>query len=144
MKIAMIYTSGTGNTEEVASLIHSLVGGDLYHVSQFPMSNLSTYDAILVGTYTWGNGELPTEMIPLYRAFEEQVVQRVITGVFGTGDSFYPKFCGAVDEFRDMLAVHTNLAVTLKIEQAPQQEDIEKCRKFVDRILTRLAMKNTA
>jgi flavodoxin I len=144
MKVAIIYTSGTGNTEEVTTLIHSLIGGDVFHVNQFSMSNLSTYDAVLVGTYTWGNGELPIEMIPLYRAFEDQDVQRVITGVFGTGDSFYPKFCGAVDEFRDMLAVHTNLAVTLKIEQAPQYEDLEKCKKFVDRILTRLEMKKTA
>jgi flavodoxin I len=97
---------------------------------------------VLVGSYTWGSGEIPHEMIPLYKAFEVQNVQDVITGVFGTGDRFYSEFCGAVDLFRDMLAARTNLTVTLKIELMPQSEDKGKCQQFVDRILTRLKSKN--
>ncbi|WP_456276174.1 flavodoxin domain-containing protein [Bacillus sp. AK128] len=144
MRLAIIYTSGTGNTEEVASIIHSYIGGELYNVHHFPLTDLEKYDAVLIGSYTWGNGNLPREMIPLYQAFEAQDVEHVITGVFGTGDSFYPNFCGAVDELRDMLSFHTNLAVTLKIEQRPQREDIEKCKLFVDRILARWNIKKTA
>ncbi|QOR67871.1 flavodoxin domain-containing protein [Cytobacillus suaedae] len=144
MKIAIIYTSSTGNTAEVAHTIHSLIGGELFKVNTFNLSELAMYDAILVGSYTWGNGEIPREMTSLYEAFSRQELQHVVTGVFGTGDRFYPKFCGAVDLFRDKLALHTSLAVTLKVEQMPQNEDIEKCRTFVNRILTRLEIRNIA
>lgn len=93
---------------------------------------------IAIGTYTWGEGQIPREMVSLYKAIESGNLENVITGVFGTGDSFYPKYCGAVDEFRDMLFVHTELVVTLKVELFPQKEDIERCKLFVDRLMKRL------
>ena len=85
-----------------------------------------------------GDGEIPTEMIPLYQAFENQNVKHILTGVVGTGDRFYPHFCGAVDEFRDMLYVQTNLTVTLKVELSLQQSDMSRCTKFVELILQRM------
>jgi flavodoxin I len=62
------------------------------------------------------------------------------TAVFGTGDSCYPMFCGAVDQFRDMLYVHTNLAATLKVELRPQERDFQRCEKFVEALLLRASM----
>ncbi|EIJ80730.1 flavodoxin [Bacillus methanolicus PB1] len=143
MNIAIVYTSITGNTEELVSIIHQFfrkypLNISIYSIDQFPISHLNQFHAIVVATYTWGNGDIPQEMIELYRAFENQDVKKVITGVVGTGDRFYPKFCGAVDEFRDMLYVRTNLAATLKVELMPQSQDIERCIKFVDSIVKRL------
>lgn len=143
MKIAIIYASKTGNTEELAYLLWRLFlqkNSDtaLFRVDQFPVWELARFDTIVIGTYTWGNGEIPYEMMELYRAFETLEVRGVITGAAGTGDSGYPRFCGAVDEFRDMLYVQTNLAATLKIEVIPQAKDLERCRKFVDAIVQRI------
>ncbi|XJZ27249.1 flavodoxin domain-containing protein [Bacillota bacterium Lsc_1132] len=137
MKIAFIYSSKTGNTEDLVQILHKLF---LEHVStvytfridEFPLSQLSGYDAIVIGTYTWGDGELPLEMKPLYQAFEAIDSKQIITGVVGTGDSFYPNFCGAVDRFRDMLYIHTDLTVTLKIELSPQISDLDRCKRFVE------------
>ena len=53
---------------------------------------LTEYDAVIIGTYTWGDGDIPTEMLPLYRAFENQEVSKIVTGIVGTGDRFYPNF----------------------------------------------------
>jgi flavodoxin I len=144
MKVAIVYTSGTGNTEEVATIIHSLMDAELFTVTQFILSDITKYDAIIIGTYTWGDGDIPVEMLKFYKAFELYDVQHLVTGIFGTGDSCYPKFCGAVDQFRDMLYAHTNLAVTLKIEQMPQLRDVHRCEKFVDFILSRLEQKKSA
>ncbi|NRD78162.1 flavodoxin domain-containing protein [Bacillus sp. BRMEA1] len=143
MKIAIVYSSKTGNTEELVNILCQLFllhdkKPDVYKIEDFPLQSLQTYDGIIIGTYTWGDGDIPVEMLPLYEAFEHQDVKRIITGVFGTGDRFYPNFCGAVDEFRDMLFVRTNLAVTLKVELAPQSSDIKNCGKFVELFLTRL------
>ncbi|WHY85671.1 flavodoxin domain-containing protein [Neobacillus novalis] len=137
MKLAIVYTSKTGNTEELVLFIRDLffekkIEVRLFRVEQFPLQDLPTFDGVIVGTYTWGHGEIPGEMMALYRAFETQECHRTVTAVMGTGDCFYPQFCGAVDAFRDMLYVQSNLAVTLKIEIALQTKDHERCRRFTD------------
>ncbi|PGY08078.1 flavodoxin domain-containing protein [Bacillus sp. AFS031507] len=146
MKIAIVYSSKTGNTEELAQLIFHLflkknVMVSLFRIEQFRVRDLSQFEAVVIGTYTWGNGEIPQEMMELYRAFETQDVKKVLTGVIGTGDSGYPKFCGAVDEFKDMLYVHTNLIATLKIEVNLQMKDIDRCSRFVTIFLDQLSRK---
>ncbi|MBT2737738.1 flavodoxin domain-containing protein [Bacillus sp. ISL-7] len=146
MKIAIVYSSKTGNTEELAQRIFHLflkknVMVSLFRIEQFRVRDLSQFAAIVIGTYTWGNGEIPQEMMELYRAFETQDVKKVLTGVIGTGDSGYPKFCGAVDEFKDMLYVHTNLIATLKIEVSLQMKDMDRCSRFVTIFLDQLSQK---
>ncbi|WP_338470737.1 flavodoxin domain-containing protein [Niallia sp. XMNu-256] len=137
MKIAIVYASQTGNTEELVHILYKLfrkhgVNVEVYKINEFPLDTLPDYDGIIVGTYTWGDGEIPTEMASLYQAFENQDVSHVTTGIIGTGDRFYAHFCGAVDRFRDMLYVHTQLAVTLKVELSPQTSDNDKCHRFVE------------
>lgn len=146
MKIAIVYSSITGNTEELVNCLHELFLShlakvELYQVDQFPLSKLTEYDALVIGTYTWGDGEIPTEMLSLYKAFESREVKHLLTGVFGTGDRFYSQFCGAVDRFRDMLYVQTNLVVTLKVELLPQRSDMVRCHKFVELMLERVSRK---
>lgn len=146
MKIAIVYSSKTGNTEELAQRIFHLflkknVMVSLFRIEQFRVRDLSQFEAVVIGTYTWGNGEIPQEMMELYRAFEIQDVKKVLTGVIGTGDSGYPKFCGAVDEFKDMLYVNTNLIATLKIEVSLQMKDIDRCSRFVTIFLDQLSRK---
>ncbi|PWU69521.1 flavodoxin domain-containing protein [Gracilibacillus dipsosauri] len=143
MKAAIIYTSVTGNTSTLAEIIHEKMEArdietDLLLVDECDFSTLKEYDMIAVGTYSWDNGELPLEMEDLFEAFEQEDMKHVTTGVFGTGDSFYPYFCGAVDIFRDMLYVQTNLAVTLKVELTPQNDDYLRCEKFCDRLAREL------
>jgi flavodoxin I len=142
-KLAIVYTSVTGNTGEVAGILYEACKLRfnevcLYRVNKFPKINLEEFDAVLIGTYTWGNGEIPMEMLAVYKAFEHVNKKNLVTGVFGTGDSFYPYFCGAVDEFKNMLYVHTTLAATLKIELMPQVGDLKRCNQFVESIANRL------
>lgn len=113
---------------------------DLFTIDQFQNHSLKDYDIIAVGTYSWDNGDLPLEMEELFEQFETEDVDHVTTGVFGTGDSFYPYFCGAVDLLKDMLFVHTHLAVTLKVELMPQDDDLTRCDKFCDRLVRELAV----
>ena len=145
MKIAIVYSSKTGNTEELVYLIQELfirknVVVKLFRIEQFQMNELNNYEAIVIGTYTWGNGNIPHEMMGIFRAFETQDMKNIVTAVVGTGDSGYPNFCGAVDEFKSMLYYHTHLAVTLKIEVSPQKEDLSRCIRFVEIVLERILL----
>lgn len=140
MKIAIVYTSKTGNTEELVYLIQQLfiqkkVDVSLFRIAQFSIHNLNQYDAVIVGTYTWGDGNIPQEMMTIYHGFESLNLKNLITAVVGTGDSSYSKFCGAVDDFKDMLYVQTKLVATLKIEVRPQQKDLNRCIQLVDIVL---------
>lgn len=143
MKIAIIYTSMTGNTEDLVCLIRDIFltkGGEVFlcRIERFPVLDLKQFDGIIVGTYTWGLGEIPSVMMDLYHAFETLDLKSVVTGVVGTGDSGYSNFCGAVDLFKNMLYVHTKLAVTLKVEILPQKEDFGRCERFVDIFLEQM------
>ncbi|GHH99022.1 flavodoxin domain-containing protein [Neobacillus kokaensis] len=143
MRIAIVYSTKTGNTEEVVQLLQQLflkekIEVNCFLAGQFPTLCLANYDAIVIGTYTWGNGEIPREMQAIYNLFEIEDAKDLVTGVVGTGDTCYPKFCGAVDHFRDMLFVQTNLAATLKIELVPQLVDYDRCNRFVEIILERI------
>lgn len=145
MKAAIIYTSVTGNTSVLAEEIYQEMKShisdmDFLTVDQVDYDALADYDVIAIGTYTWGSGDLPAEMDDLFFEIEEQDLRHVVTGIFGTGDSFYPYFCGAVDRFRDMLYVHSELAVTLKVELLPQNEDFRKIPVFCERLLGKYAL----
>jgi flavodoxin I len=142
--VAIVYASVSGNTKELAEELYQIlltksVELSFYRIEEFSVSDLYHYDAIAIGTYTWGNGDIPKEMRQLYQAFES-ISRDMTTAVFGTGDSCYPMFCGAVDQFRDMLYVHTNLAATLKVELRPQERDFQRCEKFVEALLLRASM----
>ncbi|MGI2328255.1 flavodoxin domain-containing protein [Planococcus sp. YIM B11945] len=142
-KLAIVYASVTGNTEAAAMLLKSALQEKpievaMWRVEEFPLAELSSCDAVLVGTYTWGSGEIPKEMRELFCSFEQLGRKELVTAAFGTGDSFFAEFCGAVDRFRDMLFVHTRLAATLKIELAPQAEDVPRCEKLAACVAARL------
>mgnify|MGYP005750288367 CR=1 FL=1 len=135
MKAVIIYTSVTGNTETLAKMIQSSLMRyfecvDIFKIEEFYLEKVEEYAVVVIGTYTWGNGAIPKEMADLYTAFEALDTKHITTGVFGTGDTFYPLYCGAVDKFRDMLFVHTNLAVTLKVELLPQEQERKKCGEY--------------
>ncbi len=142
-KAAVIYASVTGNTYMLAQMVYdhlleAKLVADMFPINQLTTVDLQKYDMILIGTYTWGSGEIPRDMMPLYKEFEKGELTRSVTGVFGTGDKCYPYYCGAVSQFRDMLHVHSDLAVTLKIELMPQQKDKENCKRFVEKVLQRV------
>ncbi|ANU27016.1 flavodoxin domain-containing protein [Planococcus versutus] len=138
-KTVIVYTSLTGNTEQLAEMLQAAILNkelpvELYRIEDFSLNELSTYDYLLIGTYTWGSGEIPNELHNLYDAIEQLKRHQLRTAVFGTGDSFFAEFCGAVDRFRDMLYVKTQLVATLKVEQMPQHSDMARCEKLAELI----------
>lgn len=142
-KVVIVYASGTGNTKKIAELIEMYMKEenlqvDMHPIEEYDLKTLTEYDSIVLGTYTWGDGEIPYEMELIYDEIEDLELKDKVTAVFGSGDTCYPKFCGAVNEFRDMLYHNTNLAVTLKIEIKPQERDKPRCKLFVDKIIEKL------
>lgn len=133
MNVAIVYSSMSGNTEEVAELIQAthVNRGDrvvLYEADRIghrEAQSLATYDLVYFGSYTWADGVLPDEMKDTFRLLlKEQSVPIRQAGVFGTGDKMFVHFCRAVDE----MAYHLSkfgiplAGELLKIEQSPRNQ----------------------
>lgn len=135
MKLAIVYASVTGNTEELADVLcgcfrNQGMETDCYPIEDFSLNSISDYDSLVIGTYTWGDGDVPEELLPLQQ--ELLRCPQLVTGIFGTGDRFYPKFCGAVDVLHEIFLD----AVPLKIELSPQSIDMSQIENFVGQVIS--------
>lgn len=137
-KTLIIYASMSGNTEDIAKLIGNALEEKAIEVTYEEIEDCSIeqlvqYDRILVGSYTWGDGDLPYEAEDFYDALDGADLTGKKIGCFGSGDHAYPKFCEAAVLFSERFK-HTGASVyskTLKIEGSPEtEEDIDECIQY--------------
>ena len=91
MSIAIIYWSGTGNTEAMAKAVQkgAGAGAQLFGVSDFDVSKADRYDAFALGCPAMGSEELEsTEFEPFFEAVKTTLAQKkvVLFGSYGWGD----------------------------------------------------------
>jgi len=145
--VIIIYASMTGNTEEMAEAIAKGVraGGAepvVKSVMDASAIDLEQYSGILLGAYTWGDGELPDEYLDFYEEMDEVSLGGRPAAVFGSGDSSYPVFGGAVDLLQAKL-VERGASVALealKIELSPSAQEQQECIEYGRQFALRLAM----
>ncbi|WP_134686963.1 flavodoxin [Brevibacillus migulae] len=135
--LIMIYASMTGNTGEMAEAIAEGVrssGLDLVEkeVMDASAADLEAYDGILLGAYTWGDGELPDVFLDLYEDMDQLDLAGKKVAVFGSCDSAYEHVGAAVDLLIAKAAERGAEVVLegLKVELAPTAAEKEKCRSF--------------
>jgi len=103
--VQIIYASITGNTEQLATLIQDEFEKLGFNVAldectQVDAATFLETDICLLGTYTYGeDGNIPDEMDYLYDDLADLDLTGKLFGVFGSGDSFYDKYCQSVDDF---------------------------------------------
>ncbi len=88
MKTAVIYWSGTGNTEAMAKAIAEAAGAELFRVSDFSGS-VTDYDAIAFGCSAMGDEVLEeVEFEPFFAACEGALSGKRVAlfGSYGWGD----------------------------------------------------------
>ncbi|MDY0393271.1 flavodoxin [Virgibacillus halophilus] len=147
-KILTVYASSTGNTELMAEAMVAYLESKQHEVEvktfdfdAIDVENLPDYDAILVGTHSWDDGELPYEVEDFYEELDDVDLNGKLFGVFGSADSFYETFGGAIDLMYDRLK---NLGAVLvperlKVDLEPDKEDIARCEDFAQLLDTMLA-----
>ncbi|MCM3694414.1 flavodoxin [Neobacillus niacini] len=133
----IVYASMTGNTEDIA---HTIAEGiqlsgsevEIKDIIEADVNELQNYSGILLGAYTWGDGELPDEFIDFYEEMDGLNLQDKIAAAFGSCDFSYEHVGGAVDILTDKLENLGAKVVNsgLKIEQTPTNEDKEICINF--------------
>lgn len=100
--IGIFYGSMTGNTQEVAEKIHTRFGqdADLYSISDASADTLSAYQYLLLGSSTWGIGELQDDWYDGLEKLDATDLSDKTVALFGTGDpDGYP------DSFVDAIGI---------------------------------------
>lgn len=100
-KTGIFYGSTTGTTESVAGMIAGKLGvssADVHDVSKMTADMVNSYDVLLLGTSTWGDGELQDDWYDGVRLLKELNLNGKLVGLFGCGDSdsYADTFCDAM------------------------------------------------
>ena len=111
-RVTVLSASQTGNARRVAESLHAQlaaagVEARLVGVADFKSKTLPDEDIVLLVTSTQGEGEPPEEALPLYKLLfgkKAPNLGKLTFAVLGLGDSSYPKFCQAGQDFDAKLA----------------------------------------
>src|SRR5690625_582681 len=148
MKIAVVYASMTGNTVEIGEILAGKVAETGHDVEKFHVEfddimalDLKNYDAVLFGTYTWGDADLPFELEDFHDDLEDEDLTGKVVGLFGSCDSYYEFYSAAMEIItKQCRAVGTNVKEPLmKIKLATEKENKEKMTAFVDKIIEKIS-----
>ena len=106
--IGIYYGSSTGNTEAAANDIAAALGVDaanIHNVGDTDASTVADYDTLLLGSSTWGAGDLQDDWYDFLDNLKAQDLAGKKIGLFGCGDSdsYGDSFCGALAQIYDAL-----------------------------------------
>merc|ERR1719359_1717017 len=105
MKVGLVYSTTTGNTENVAAYISAEVGVDAVDIGDLDDAAISEFDGLICGAPTWHTGA-DTERSGtawdefLYDGLESANVKGKKVAIFGLGDQagYADNFVDAMDE----------------------------------------------
>lgn len=100
MKTGIFYGSATGTTADVAGRIAKLMGvadADVHDVGSTAPHTLGDYDLLILGSSTWGNGELEDDWFDFVDGASALDLTGKKIALFGCGDeTMSDTFCDAV------------------------------------------------
>jgi len=105
MKVGLVYSTTTGNTETVAGYIEAEIGATMVDIADMDQDTLMSFDGLICGAPTWHTGA-DTERSGtawdefLYGDLTSMDLKGKKIAVFGLGDQagYGDNFCDAMDE----------------------------------------------
>lgn len=99
-RIGIFFGSTTGTTAGVAAKIAKAMGvadADVHDVAKSEPSDVAPYDVLLLGSSTWGSGELQDDWYDFIAGLSALDLKGKKIALFGCGDeTMSDTFCGAV------------------------------------------------
>ena len=126
-KAAVIYWSGTGNTEQMAAAVAEGAGAELFSVSDFS-GNIDDYDRVAFGCPAMGAEELEDgEFEPFFSSVEGKLSGKTIAlfGSYGWGDGEWMRNWETRVESDGAVLVGGEGVIA---NDAPSDDDLEKCK----------------
>lgn len=103
----VVYGTSTGSCESIAETIASKLGVEAINVTNFNEATIHDNDNLLLGTSTWGAGELQDDWYDGVKTLKSAGLSGKTVALFGCGDSeSYPDtFCGGMKELYDAVVI---------------------------------------
>lgn len=100
-KIGIVYGSTTGTCENLAGQLATVLGianTDVYSADKLTVELVNAYDVLLLGTSTWGDGELQDDWYDGIKVLKNADLKGRYIALFGCGDSesYCDTFCDAM------------------------------------------------
>lgn len=103
-RTCIVFGSTTGTCEGIASKIANkldIAPNDIINVNDFNADMIAQYDNFLLGTSTWGAGDLQDDWYSgALKIFQDSDLKGKTVAIFGCGDSvsYADTFCGGMAE----------------------------------------------
>ena len=129
MKTAVIFWSGTGNTEAMAQAVAESAGAELFSVSDF-LGNIEDYDAIAFGCPAMGAEVLEeNEFEPFFTGIEDKLNGKKIAlfGSYGWGDGEWMR------SWEDRVKADGAVLIGgegVMANETPSDEELAKCAEL--------------
>lgn len=96
----VIYGSTTGTCEAIAEKIASKIGASILNVQNLDSDVISRYDNLILGTSTWGSGEMQDDWYDGLPKLQNANLSGKTIALFGCGDadSYGDTFVGGMAE----------------------------------------------
>lgn len=100
-KTGIFYGSTTGTTESIARKIAKQLGiadSDIHDAAKLDEALVNGYEALLLGTSTWGDGDLQDDWYDAVKVLQGMDLSSKVIALFGCGDSdsYADTFCDGI------------------------------------------------
>ena len=130
MKKAVVYWSGTGNTEAMAKAVAEAAGAELFTASEFSAAKADEFDAIAFGCPAMGAEQLEeSEFEPMFASLEGSLNGKKVAlfGSYGWGDGQWMRdWCERAKEDGAVLFSEEGLICN----ETPDDDAQAACRKL--------------
>ena len=132
---AIFYYSNTGNTKSlVEKIMEDRNDFDVFNLKKIDdFSVIDKYKNIILGTSSWGNG-VPPRFFSKHQAELKKYLNNKNIGLFGSGNSIYPYYCGALDLIWDWLKNDNKMLFKFKFEYYPTIKAVNEFRELLNNI----------
>ena len=86
-KTLVVFGSTTGTCEDLAARIAEKLGAEVINVTDLDSSTIAAYDNLILGTSTWGAGELQDDWYDGVETLRAAGLSGKTVALFGCGDS---------------------------------------------------------
>ena len=125
-KVAVVYWSGTGNTQAMAEAVANAAGAELFTADAFSGEKLDAYDAIGFGCPSMGSEQLEEgEFEPMFEGCKSHLNGKKIAlfGSYGWGDGEWMRNWEA-----ECLSLGANMVCECVIcQETPDEEALAAC-----------------
>ncbi len=129
-KVAVVYWSGTGNTQAMAEAMAKQTDADLYTAGEFSADKAAAYDALAFGCSAMGAEQLEEdEFEPMWKAVAPTLGSKriVLFGSYGWGGGEW------MDTWKRENS-NLNIVDTVICQDAPDDEALAACRAAADKL----------